>query len=118
MSDPLDLIAEAQKRQRDAERDRDHWKGRWKHERARCRAVIDLLKLRPMPPPDIDEEGFADWDKLERAVREMAKVIRDPYALFDDEDEPTHVTHDQAIERMTYRLHAMIQDAVKKARQT
>lgn len=119
MSDPLDLIAEAQRRQKDAERQRDNWKRRWQHERRRCRAVIDLLKLRPLPAPDLDEEGFADWQRLEMTVRMMAEVIRDPHAAFDaDEGEPTHLTHAGAIERMTYRLHAMIQDAVKKARQT
>lgn len=114
MSDPLDLIAEARRRQEAAERDRDYWKEKAEFYRQRCRRVIDMAKLRPVPTPTVHEGGVADWEQLMRLVHALADVISDPYARYADDDEPFGMTHDTAKNMMAFRLQRMIEDAVKK----
>ena len=112
MSDALDLIAEARARQEAAERDRDVWRSRAQFERRRCRAVIDMAKRRPVHPPELDEQGRANWEQLSFTVDRFAEVIADPYAVFADKEEPGP-THETIKMMMTYRLQDMIAAAVK-----
>ena len=114
MSDALDLIAEARDRQERAERDRDYWKERAATERKRCKRVIDLANLRPMEPPDLDAEGQAHWEELRFIVDEFARVIADPYAVFQDEEDDCSITHERIKQLTTMSLQRMIEAAVKR----
>lgn len=110
--DPLDLIAEARKRQEAAERDRDYWKEVAESRKRRCRLVIDMAKLRPVPPPHVHEGDIADFDQLAAIVDDLARVISDPYARHDDDEDG--ITHDRIKFMMTYRLQQMIEAASKR----
>ena len=118
MTDALDLIAEARARQEKAESECRYWKEKAAIERRRCKRVIDAAKLRPVPPPDVDAEGHANWDQIVDLVNEVTDVLADPYARHsDDDDEYNQMTHDRAKDMMAFRLHIMIEEAVKKGRQ-
>lgn len=113
MSDPLDLIAEARRRQEKAESNCSYWRENAEHQRKRCRLLIDMMRRRPLDTPTMHPGGIADWNQLERMVDDFAKVISDPYALHpDDDDEFAGPTHETAKMIMAHRIQDMIGRAV------
>lgn len=114
MTDALDLIAQARARQEAAERDAQHWREKAEHARRRCRAVIAMAKLRPVPTPDVDADGLANWEHLLCIAEGFAEVVGDPYARSSDNDDD--MTHETVKRMMAYRLQRMIEAAANRVR--
>ena len=113
MTDALELIAEARRRQRVAENGSKYWMSRAMHERARCRAIINAVKQRPMEPPQIYNDEYADWEWTESVVKEFVRIIQDPYAaVADDESGYCTMTHEQACQILAYRIDEAIKAAL------
>lgn len=115
MSDPLDLIAEAQRRQREAEEDLKYWKMRAGEERKRLKRIIAIVKNRDIEIPDITLDGVPYWKNINKIVEQFVEVIQDPYARFPDED--GDMSHDQAKNLLEYRIGKIIEGAIAKDRE-
>lgn len=115
MGDALDLIAEAQARQRKAEANRDYWKAMAESKNRRCKHLVAMMRLRPLDVPKMHDGGIADWDQLMHVVEGVVQVFADPYARYpDDEDEYASLTHDKAKDMLVFRLQQMIEAAVAR----
>lgn len=112
MSDVLNIIAQARKRQEAAERDRDIWKLRAEHERRRCRSIIGLVKRRPIEPPKIVAEGHPYFDRVQLIVERLAEIFCDPYARYDDEE--GSMNHSSVRLLTSYSLSDMIEREVAR----
>ena len=114
MSDPLDLIAEARRRQEDAERERDYWKARSDHSRARLKLVFELLKHRNIKPlPMSDEPGMPKWEPTRRAVADFVQVVSNPYYRYNDDD--GSITHETAADMLTFRIQRIVKATIENA---
>ena len=111
MTDALELIAEAQRRQKAAERKAEYWESRANRERARCKAVIAAINRRPIDPPKLyDRHPYWEW--TENVVSEFVRVIQDPHAAFDDGE--GDMTHERASMIIAYRIEDAIKAAVER----
>ena len=114
--DPLDLIAEARERQKRAEQYAAYWKERAEHADKRTRKIIDYVKSRHVELFTMHEGGIADWDQIERVVKEFANVLRNPYAAFDDDDNDWDRSHAAAERLLTWRIQNIIEAAVAESK--
>lgn len=112
--DALELIAEAQSRQRQAERDRDHWKAMAESKGRRCKLLVAMMRLRALPVPVLDAERNAHWKQLMHVLDEIVPVFADPYARYpEDGDEYASLTHERAKDMLAYRLQSLIKAAAE-----
>jgi hypothetical protein len=116
MTEALALIAEAQKRQANAERTAEYWKGRASRERQRCRITIEAAKRRPIEPPTL-YGGLPEWKWTEKLVSDFVTCIQDPHAAFDSDDR-CEMTHVQAEAMIAYRIEDAIKAALKNQQST
>lgn len=109
MTDALDLIAEAQRRQKIAETELAYWKGRAEKERSRLLAIIAAVKRQTIEAPRIVEDR-PEWQWTEKLVESFVEVVRDPYAGMDDED---GMTPEMARNILAWRIEDAIAAALK-----
>lgn len=107
--DALALIAEAQRRQKKAEADRDHWKAVAASKSKRCKSLVALIRQRP---PDITAlGGELAWDDACRVVDHVIIAFCDPFSGWDNTDSYHDMTHENAKDTLA----AFLVSAVKKA---